>query len=67
MDRLGQKKEIKSFLGNIKRGKRMETGMVFILMGKRNNEGKYELGFQTGKWNYYDLNRKEKTLKENYF
>ena len=34
----GTKKEIKSFLGNIKRERRMETGMVFILMGKRNTK-----------------------------
>ena len=34
--------------------------------GKKKYEGKYELGFQTGKWDYYDLNGK-KSLQENYF
>ena len=42
----GTRKEIKSFLGNMKRGKHMETGLVFTLMEKRNTKESTSWGFR---------------------
>ena len=44
----GTRKEIKSFLGNTKRERRMETGLVFILMEKRNTKESTSWGFRQG-------------------